>query len=98
MFVYIFNLIGIYPFSHDGKEHLLIEKENNCKIKDKISEAINETFEEFNRPQGGLKRIFPDIKNLDYYKQFFLNPEINLKLWENIKKQKQYKKIIKKFI
>ena len=86
IFVDIFNLIGIYPFSHDGKEHLLIENENNCQFKNKINEAIDETFEEFNRPQGGLKRIFPDVKNLDYYKQFFLNPgKINLKLWKILK-------------
>ena len=89
IFVDIYNLIGVYPFSHDGKELLYIEEENNCKFENKIDEAIDESFEEFNRPQGGFKRLFPDLNNLDYYKQFFENPgEINLKFWEKLKKYK----------
>ena len=87
IFVDIYNLIGVYPFSHDGKDLLYIEEENKCKFDNKVNEAIDESLEEFNRPQGGFKRLFPDLNNLDYYKQFFENPgEINIKFWEILKK------------
>ena len=42
---------------------------------------------EFERPLGGLERIFPIKNTLNYYKQFILEPdEYNIALWDLIEK------------
>ena len=80
----IFNIIGIIPFSHDGKFNIM-EKENNYK--DSISEAVNESLHEFARPSGGFERIFPLKDNINYYSKFLEKPEgENKALWNIMQK------------
>lgn len=79
----IFNIIGVVPFSHDGKFNIM-EKEN--KYKDSVEEGVVESLCEFVRPSGGFERVFPKRGNIDYYKKYINNPEKeNLALWEKLK-------------
>ena len=82
----IFNIIGVIPFSHDGKFTPL---EDEMDYKDSKEEAIIESLCEFARPSGDFERIFPLKKNIDYYKKFISNPEVeNIALWEKMKTMK----------
>ena len=69
----ILNIIGIIPFSHDGKLTLL-DKSNIYK--DSIEEGIIESFCEFERPTGGFQRIFPLKSNINYYSKFIHKKKI----------------------
>ena len=78
----IFNIIGAFPFSHDGK-FIPMDKPN--EYKDSIEEGVIESLCEFERPSGGFQRIFPLKSNIKYYSQFISNPESeNLALWETM--------------
>ena len=82
----VFNIIGIVPFSHDGRDKPL-EKQNYYKTK--IDEAVTESLCEFERPSGGFERIFPTEKNIDIYKKFIAAPGIeNCTLWDVMQKRK----------
>ena len=75
------NLIGMVPFDHFTQEPL--DKEIN--FKNKVDELIQLSICEFERPHGGLERIFPVKKTLNYYKQFIkYHDEYNKALWEFI--------------
>ena len=78
----IFNIIGAFPFSHDGK-FIPMDKPN--EYKNSIEEGVIESLCEFERPSGGFQRIFPLKSNIKYYSQFISNPEgENLALWETM--------------
>ncbi|KAG4084290.1 TTL-domain-containing protein [Neocallimastix lanati (nom. inval.)] len=79
----IFNIIGIVPYSHITG----LAMEGECKYKDALDEAIQQSICEFTRPSGGFERIFPKKENIDYYKTFFeeVSPN-NQALWDEIKK------------
>ena len=68
--------------------HLIIllkplDKEIN--FKNKVDELVQLSICEFERPHGGLERIFPVKKTLNYYKQFIkYHDEYNKALWEFI--------------
>lgn len=82
----IFNIIGVIPFSHDGK-FTPLEKPNSYK--NTTEEAVIESLCEFARPTGEFQRLFPLKDNIDYYKQFINNPEKeNIALWEAMKGMK----------
>ena len=75
------NLIGMVPFNHYTQEPL----DKEMIYKDKVDEAIQHTICEFERPHGGLERIFPVKKTLNYYKQFIeYHDEYNKALWNLI--------------
>ena len=75
------NLIGMVPFDHFTQEPL--DKEIN--FKNKVDELVQLSICEFERPHGGLERIFPVKKTLNYYKQFIkYHDEYNKALWEFI--------------
>ena len=79
----IFNIIGVIPFSHDGK---FTPFEQLNEYKDSKEEAIIESLCEFARPTGDFERVFPLKNNIDYYRKFVSNPEIeNTALWEKMK-------------
>ena len=78
----ILNIIGVVPFSHDGK-FILMDKPN--EYKDSIEEGLIESLCEFERPTGGFERIFPLKNNIRYYSQFIKEPEKeNLALWKEL--------------
>ena len=82
----VFNIIGMVPFSHDGRNKPL-EKQNYYKTK--IDEAVTESLCEFARPSGGFERIFPTEKSIDIYKKFIADPGIeNCTLWDEMMKKK----------
>lgn len=82
----IYNIIGIIPFSHDGK-FTPLDKPNYYK--DSVEEAVIESLCEFERPSGGFERIFPLKDNYEYYKKFIKSPGLeNTSLWEKLKKLK----------
>ena len=75
------NLIGMVPFNHYTQEPL----DKEMIYKDKIDEGVQLSICEFERPQGGLERIFPVKKTLNYYKQFIeYHDEYNKALWDFI--------------
>ena len=79
----IFNIIGVIPFTHDGK---FTPFEQLNEYKDSKEEAITESLCEFARPTGDFERVFPLKNNIDYYKKFVSNPDIeNTALWEKMK-------------
>lgn len=79
----IFNIIGVVPFTHDGK-YLTMDKD--VVYEDPVEEAINETLCEFLRPSGGFERIFPKLKTIEYYKKYLINPgKENVVLWDKLK-------------
>jgi hypothetical protein len=81
----ILNIIGLVPFSHDGQDKSM---DYTNSYKNKIEEGIIESLCEFERPTGGFERLFPTKETIDIYKQYIDEPgDINLKLWEEIKKQ-----------
>ena len=60
-----------------------LDKEIN--FKNKVDELVQLSICEFERPHGGLERIFPVKKTLKYYKQFIkYHDEYNKALWEFI--------------
>ena len=78
----ILNIIGVVPFSHDGK-FVPMDKPN--EYKDNIEEGLIESLCEFERPTGGFERIFPLKNNINYYSQFIKEPkEENLALWKEL--------------
>ena len=78
----ILNIIGVIPFSHDGK-FVPMDKPN--EYKDSIEEGLIESLCEFERPIGGFERIFPLKDNIKYYCQFIKEPEKeNLALWKEL--------------
>ena len=78
----ILNIIGVVPFSHDGK-FILMDKPN--EYKDSIEEGLIESLCEFERPTGDFERIFPLKNNIKYYSQFIKEPEKeNLALWKEL--------------
>ena len=77
------NLIGLIPFERPNIKPL----DEEIKFKNKIDEEIQLSICEFERPLGGLERIFPIKNTLNYYKQFILEPdEYNIALWDLIEK------------
>ena len=75
------NVIGMVPFNHYTQEPL----DKEMIYKDKIDEGVQLSICEFERPQGGLERIFPVKKTLNYYKQFIeYHDEYNKALWDFI--------------
>jgi len=78
----MFNIIGLVPYSHmDG--HAM---EGECKYKNSIEEAVDQSICEFTRPHGGFEQIFPLKSNIDYYKKFFRKTSPNNQaLWDKIK-------------
>ena len=79
----ILNIIGIVPFTHDGKNKPL-DYPNYYKTA--IEEAVTESLCEFDRPSGGFERLFPTKENIDIYSKFIDNPgESNTALWDEIK-------------
>ena len=78
----IFNIIGVIPFSHDGK-YITMDKPN--EYKNEAEEGVIESLCEFERPTGGFERIFPLKSNINYYSKFISKPEKeNLALWEEM--------------
>ena len=78
------NIVGIYPFDHTNPDDPL---DMHINYKNKVDEAVKESFVEFSRPMGGWSRIFPLKNNINYYRQFIENPgKENLKLWRRLKK------------
>ena len=68
-------------FNHFTQEPL----DKEMIYKDKIDEGVQLSICEFERPQGGLERIFPVKKTLNYYKQFIeYHDEYNKALWDFI--------------
>ena len=83
LFADIFNIIGIKSYSHYDYEPY----EDGPDYENKIDEDVNESICEFTRPMGNFIRVFPKKDNIEYYKQFFVNPvEENLALWDEIQK------------
>ena len=77
------NLIGLIPFERPNIKPL----DEEIKYKNKIDEELQISICEFERPLGGLERIFPVKNTLNYYKQFILEPdEFNIALWDLIEK------------
>ena len=75
------NLIGLVPFERPNIKPL----DEEIKYKNKIDEELQISICEFERPLGGLERIFPVKNTLNYYKQFILEPdEFNIALWNLI--------------
>ncbi len=75
------NIIGMVPFNHYTQEPL----DKEMSYKDKIDEGVQLSICEFERPHGGLERIFPVKKTLNYYKQFIeYHDEYNKALWDFI--------------
>ena len=75
------TLIGMVPFDHNNQEPL----DKEMIYKDKIDEAVQLSICEFERPNGGLERIFPVKETLNYYKQFIeYHDEYNKALWDFI--------------
>ena len=78
----IFNIIGIIPYSHDGK-FTPLEKVNTYKSS--VEEDVIESLCEFERPTGGFQRLFPLKNNIEYYSKFIENPgDENLELWKKM--------------
>ena len=83
LFADMFNIIGIKSYSHYDYEPY----EDGPDYENKIDEDVNESICEFTRPMGNFIRVFPKKDNIEYYKQFFVNPvEENLALWDEIQK------------
>ena len=79
----VLNLIGLVPFSHDGKDKPL-DYANNYK--NKVEEGVTEALCEFQRPTGGFERLFPTKDNIDIYSKYIEEPgDTNLTLWNEIK-------------
>ena len=77
------NLVGMIPFDHYSQEPL----DKEMIYKDKVDEAVQLSICEFERPHGGLERIFPVKKSLNYYKQFIeYHDDYNRALWDLIEK------------
>ena len=77
------NLIGMVPFNHVTDEPL----DKEMEYKDKIDESLQIAICEFERTFGGLSRVFPVKKTLNYYKKFIkYHDEYNKALWDLIEK------------
>ena len=79
----VLNIIGLVPFSHDGKDKPL---DYMINYKNKVEEGVTEALCEFQRPTGGFERLFPTKDNIDIYSKYIEEPgDTNLTLWNEIK-------------
>lgn len=79
------NIVGVIPFSHDKKQKILFDQDEQEEEVNIQGGKINNILCEMNRPMGQFERIFPIKNNINKYEKFFENiSNENKLLWKII--------------